>query len=75
MNRRELVSVFIILGLAGCCTYKGKLVSKRNAEQMKAQGMSVYCSGDKEIQANEENQEELEILDNCYSKCEKDLGK
>jgi hypothetical protein len=39
-----LISFFLILFfLAGCCTYQGKAVSKRDAEAMKALGMEVQC--------------------------------
>lgn len=57
MNRREwFFAILIILLIAtamltGCgsflpCTYHGKAVSQRDANHMKALGMSVVCPGD-----------------------------
>lgn len=39
-----LISTLLLLG--GCCTYRGKAVSKRDAVRMRNLGMDVQCPGE-----------------------------
>jgi hypothetical protein len=45
---RRFTIVVMSMSLAGCCTYQGKHVSRRQAEHMRTLGMPVQCPGDAE---------------------------
>jgi len=41
--RIGLLAAITALFLTGCCTYHGKVLSKSEAERMKALGMDIHC--------------------------------
>lgn len=44
-----LAVLWVFSLLAGCCTYRGKAISRSDAERMRNLGMDVHCPGEPRV--------------------------